>query len=109
MADMDTYDDQRGYEGNYYLTSNTNGRNMHGTGYDYYGRREFDNQLHQTRITTAATISRARQRDNRTLKLTGDFADERDYPPRERSRSPGPDRDGDTRIRDEPMNGRADR
>lgn len=34
--------------------------------------------------------------------------DERDYP-RERSRSPAPDRDGDSRIRDEPMNGRAER
>jgi hypothetical protein len=40
--------------------------------------------------------------------LTFTSADERDYG-RERSRSPGPDRDGDARIRDEPMNGRADR
>lgn len=34
--------------------------------------------------------------------------DDREYG-RERSRSPGPDRDGDTRIRDEPVNGRGDR
>ncbi|KAF2486750.1 hypothetical protein BDY17DRAFT_321518 [Neohortaea acidophila] len=33
---------------------------------------------------------------------------DRDYG-RDRSRSPGPDRDGDTRIRDEPLNGRAER
>lgn len=37
--------------------------------------------------------------------------DERDYPPRDRSRSPDAerDRDGDIRVRDEPSNGRADR
>ncbi len=34
--------------------------------------------------------------------------DDRDYA-RERSRSPGPDRDGDTRIRDDVMNGSGDR
>lgn len=38
------------------------------------------------------------------------YDDERDYPPpRDRSRSPGPDRDGDARVRDEPANGRDDR
>ena len=34
--------------------------------------------------------------------------DDRDYT-RDRSRSPEPIRDGDSRIRDEPMNGRAER
>ena len=42
------------------------------------------------------------------MMLTFILADDRDYG-RERSRSPGPDRDGDARIRDEPMNGRAER
>lgn len=42
-----------------------------------------------------------------TLSPLTQTPDDRDYP-RERSRSPGPDRDGDTRIRDEP-NGRSDR
>ena len=52
MADMDTYDDQRGYEGNYYTTSVANNHHMFGAGYEHYGRREFDSQPHQTRITT---------------------------------------------------------
>lgn len=51
MADMDTYDDQRGYEGNY-ITSGANAIDMPDAAYGYYGRREFDNQLHQTRIAT---------------------------------------------------------
>ncbi|KAK5136268.1 hypothetical protein LTR08_003875 [Meristemomyces frigidus] len=38
------------------------------------------------------------------------YEDDRDYPPpRDRSRSPVADRDGDIRVRDEPMNGRDDR
>jgi len=39
------------------------------------------------------------------------YEDDRDYPARDRSRSPGAerDRDGDVRVRDEPMNGRGDR
>ena len=39
-----------------------------------------------------------------TMRLTDDR-----YDARERSRSPGPDRDGDARIRDGPVNGRSDR
>jgi hypothetical protein len=43
-------------------------------------------------------------------KLTTLFADDRDRDyTRERSRSPGGDRDGDIRLRDEPSNGRSDR
>ncbi|EME48408.1 hypothetical protein DOTSEDRAFT_39776 [Dothistroma septosporum NZE10] len=37
------------------------------------------------------------------------YEDDRDYPARDRSRSPDRDRDGDVRVRDEPSNGRADR
>ncbi|KAF7185055.1 putative RNA-binding protein C25G10.01 [Pseudocercospora fuligena] len=37
------------------------------------------------------------------------YEDDRDYPPRDRSRSPERDRDGDVRVRDEPANGRDDR
>lgn len=107
MADMDTYDDQRGYEGNY-TTSNANAYYTRDTNYGYYGRREFDNQLDQTSYHACHT-SRGAYRRSGGQRLTLTTADERDYPPRERSRSPGPDRDGDTRIRDEPMNGRADR
>ncbi|RMZ17536.1 hypothetical protein D0860_00397 [Hortaea werneckii] len=45
------------------------------------------------------------------LQLINHIADERDYPgpPRDRSRSPIGDRDGDARIRDEPVNGRDSR
>ncbi|CAK4031652.1 Serine arginine-rich splicing factor SR45a [Lecanosticta acicola] len=37
------------------------------------------------------------------------YEEEREYPQRDRSRSPERDRDGDVRVRDEPANGRADR
>ncbi|KAK4545571.1 hypothetical protein LTR36_002921 [Oleoguttula mirabilis] len=44
------------------------------------------------------------------LALTAHPTDDRDYPPaRDRSRSPVADRDGDSRIRDEPSNGRDSR
>lgn len=47
----------------------------------------------------------------RRHSLTNPLPDERDYPPRDRSRSPGQerDRDGDVRLRDEPSNGRHER
>ncbi|RMY99216.1 hypothetical protein D0864_04125 [Hortaea werneckii] len=44
------------------------------------------------------------------LQLINHTADDRDYPPpRDRSRSPIGDRDGDARVRDEPVNGRDSR
>jgi len=44
------------------------------------------------------------------LGLTPTNTDDRDYPPaRDRSRSPVGDRDGNARIRDDPMNGRDSR
>lgn len=56
MADMDTYDDQRGYEGNY--TTNANALSTSNASYGYYGRREFDNQLDQTNNTAPAPTRR---------------------------------------------------
>jgi hypothetical protein len=96
MADMDTYhDEQRGYEGNYTLR-----RSLSHKSHGYNGHSEID--LPDINITTIINSSIP------DMMLTRTDTDDRDYG-RERSRSPGPDRDGDTRIRDEPMNGRADR
>ncbi|KAK3702425.1 hypothetical protein LTR37_014891 [Vermiconidia calcicola] len=69
MADMDTYDEQRGHEGEYSQPT-AGDKSGQQNGYDGHNDRDYT---------------------------------------RDRSRSPGGDRDGDTRIRDEPMNGRGDR
>lgn len=41
MADMDTYEDQHGYEGNYLFTTN---RDMPESRYGYGGHSELDHQ-----------------------------------------------------------------
>jgi hypothetical protein len=95
MADMDTYaDEPRQYEGNsYYHTSNS-----------YNGYQQHREPRRYFQGITLADIHRCSGRRGANL-----HADERDYaPPRDRSRSPVGDRDGDIRDR-EPANGRDDR
>ncbi|KAK5745298.1 hypothetical protein LTR17_001459 [Elasticomyces elasticus] len=69
MADMDTYEESRPYEGTYRTSNPTESARDPGYGFQSHNDREYQ-------------------------------------APRDRSRSPGPDRDGDVRIRDEPSNGR---
>ena len=104
MADMDTYDgEQRGYEGNNHLRHGTDAVTEPRQRYGYHGHSEIEHprsQYHYGRYYSP--YARLKRAD------TAAATDDRDYG-RDRSRSPGPDRDGDSRIRDEPMNGRADR
>jgi len=101
MADMDTFEEPRQYDGNDHppplMITQSHDRIA------FYG---YLRRLDVLVDVAVAMLSSLRH----DLQLTARATDDRDYPPpRDRSRSPGPDRDGDSRIRDEPLNGRNDR
>lgn len=108
MADLDTYDaDQRTYEG----TQNTNIAHLSPlrsmwSAKDFLPcrRRVKSRAISLTGLTSfLLVLTPAPTQTNMAL------SDDRDYPPRDRSRSPERDRDGDVRVRDEPANGRDNR
>lgn len=101
MADLDTYNDEpRQYEGKQALNTRDTGENYTYEHQDYSELASIHTKHHHGRYPSSTRKGRVAD----ALHYPDDR--ERDYPPRDRSRSPMADRDGDVRIRDEPMNGR---